>query len=138
MRIINKEKQIFINVKKAVTDLYDYLENEEVTKIIEEYEYDKSCKYCEKNVNLKNVTENLINKLKEEIENYETVDETEDEWTEEETTEKEDRRYTPEELQHMSAEVADLKQFQALAKSIALLHVSWTALQEPRHHRLPW
>ena len=50
---------------------------------------------------------------------YEAVVETEDEWTEEETTEKEDRRYTPEELQHMSAEVADLKQFQALAKSIA-------------------
>jgi ERCC4-related helicase len=48
---------------------------------------------------------------------YEAVDETEDEWDEDATT-KEERRYTPEELQHMSAEVADLKEFQSLAKSI--------------------
>jgi ERCC4-related helicase len=50
---------------------------------------------------------------------YESVDETEDEWTDEETTEKEQRRYTPEELQQMGAEIADLKQFQSLAQSIA-------------------
>jgi len=50
---------------------------------------------------------------------YEAVDETEDEWTDEETTEKEERRYTPEELQQMGAEIADLKQFQSLAQSIA-------------------
>jgi ERCC4-related helicase len=49
---------------------------------------------------------------------YETVDETEDEWSDEEVTEKEERVYTSEELQEMSAEVADLKQFQALAQSI--------------------
>lgn len=50
---------------------------------------------------------------------YETVDETEDEWADEEAPEKEKRRYSPEELQQMSAEVADLKQFQTLAQSIA-------------------
>jgi ERCC4-related helicase len=49
---------------------------------------------------------------------YETVDETEDEWSDEEMTEKEGRVYSPEELQVMSAEVADLKQFQELAQSI--------------------
>jgi superfamily II DNA/RNA helicase len=49
---------------------------------------------------------------------YETVDETEDEWSEDEATKKEDRRYTPEELQHMGAEVSDLKKFQSLAQSI--------------------
>jgi ERCC4-related helicase len=49
---------------------------------------------------------------------YETVDETEDEWTDEEAPEKEERVYSPEELQQMSAEVADLKQFQSLAQSI--------------------
>ena len=49
---------------------------------------------------------------------YETVDETEDEWSDEETLEKETRVYSPEELQEMSAEVTDLKQFQLLAQSI--------------------
>jgi ERCC4-related helicase len=49
---------------------------------------------------------------------YETVDETEDEWSDEEVTEKEEHVYSPEELQEMSAEVADLKQFQLLAQSI--------------------
>jgi ERCC4-related helicase len=49
---------------------------------------------------------------------YETVDETEDEWSDEEVTEKEERVYTSEELREMSAEVADLKQFQSLAQSI--------------------
>jgi SNF2 family DNA or RNA helicase len=34
---------------------------------------------------------------------YETIDQTEDEWSEEEAIKKEDRRYTPEELQHMGA-----------------------------------
>jgi SNF2 family DNA or RNA helicase len=48
---------------------------------------------------------------------YEAVDETEDEWDEDPPL-KEDRRYTPEELQHMGAEVADLKEFQSLAQSI--------------------
>lgn len=49
---------------------------------------------------------------------FETLNETEDEWTDEEVTEKEVRRYTPDELQQMSAEVDDLRQFQELAKSI--------------------
>lgn len=49
---------------------------------------------------------------------YETLDETEDEWTDEDGPEKEERRYTPDDLQQMSAEVADLKTFQSLAQSI--------------------
>jgi ERCC4-related helicase len=49
---------------------------------------------------------------------YETVDETEDEWTDEETREKEKRHYTPDELQQMGTEVNDLKEFQSLAQSI--------------------
>ncbi len=49
---------------------------------------------------------------------YETVDETEDEWADDDAPEKEERRYTPEELQQMSEEVADLKKFQSLAQSI--------------------
>jgi ERCC4-related helicase len=49
---------------------------------------------------------------------YESVDATEDEWEDEETPGKEKRTYTPEELQQMNAEVADLKEFQLLAQSI--------------------
>jgi ERCC4-related helicase len=50
---------------------------------------------------------------------YETIDETEEEWTDDEEQEKEKRRYTPEELQHMGTEVSDLKKFQSLAQRIA-------------------
>jgi ERCC4-related helicase len=49
---------------------------------------------------------------------YETLNETEDEWTDEDAPEKDERHYSPEELQQMSAEVADLKNFQSLARSI--------------------
>jgi superfamily II DNA/RNA helicase len=49
---------------------------------------------------------------------YETIDETEDEWSGEEDDAKEKRIYTPEELQSMVLEIDDLKQFQTLAKSI--------------------
>ena len=47
---------------------------------------------------------------------YESLDETEDEWADDDAPEKEERRYTPEELQHMSAEIADLKKFQSMAQ----------------------
>ena len=49
---------------------------------------------------------------------YEAVDETEDEWTEEDEQQKEERQYSPEELEQMATEVADLKRFQSLAQSI--------------------
>jgi ERCC4-related helicase len=49
---------------------------------------------------------------------YETVDETEDEWSDDDAKPKEERRYTPEELQQMGTEVNDLKEFQSLAQSI--------------------
>ena len=49
---------------------------------------------------------------------YEAIDETEEEWADEETPPDEKKRYTPEELKQMAAEVQDLKQFQSLAKSI--------------------
>lgn len=49
---------------------------------------------------------------------FETIDETEEEWTEDETPPDEKRRYTPEELEQMGDEVNDLKSFQSLAQSI--------------------
>jgi ERCC4-related helicase len=49
---------------------------------------------------------------------YEAIAETEEEWADEETPPGEKKRYTPEELQQMAAEVQDLKRFQSLAKSI--------------------
>ena len=49
---------------------------------------------------------------------FETIDETEEEWAEDETPPDEKRRYTPDELQQMGDEVNDLKNFQSLAQSI--------------------
>jgi SNF2 family DNA or RNA helicase len=49
---------------------------------------------------------------------YDAIDETEEEWTDDEEKQEEKRLYTPEELQKMGSEVEDLKQFQSLAKSI--------------------
>lgn len=53
--------------------------------------------------------------------NFETYDEIKDEWLddEEEGNEKEERIYTPEELEEIRKEITDLKEFKALAASIA-------------------
>jgi superfamily II DNA or RNA helicase len=49
---------------------------------------------------------------------YEAVDETEEEWSDDGQPPPEKRHYTPDELAQMSEEVAALKQFQLLARSI--------------------
>ncbi len=50
---------------------------------------------------------------------YEAIDETAEEWSDDEPAEAEQRRYTPDELAQMGEEVATLKRFQMLAQSIA-------------------
>ena len=49
---------------------------------------------------------------------YEAIDATEEEWTDDEPPRPEPRHYTPEELAQMGEEVKALQQFQALARSI--------------------
>lgn len=50
---------------------------------------------------------------------YEGIDETEEEWTEDGPAAPEKTRYTPDEIVEMRAEITSLNEFQALARSIA-------------------
>lgn len=49
---------------------------------------------------------------------FETIDEIEEEWTDEEETAKQKKRYTPEEMELVQAEIKSLSEFKCLAKSI--------------------
>ena len=49
---------------------------------------------------------------------FETIDEIEEEWTDEGETAKEKKRYTPEEMELVQAEIKSLSEFKCLAKSI--------------------
>ncbi len=55
---------------------------------------------------------------KEVAPDYEAIDSTEEEWTDEEPQPPDQRRYTPEELAQMGDEVKSLRQFESLARSI--------------------
>lgn len=51
-------------------------------------------------------------------ENFETLDELKDEWTEEDEEETKEKNYTEQDIENIKSEIQSLKEFEALAKSI--------------------